>query len=109
MSLRTQAARLAACTIVAAMVAGCASAPPLHETPQVAALRQRAQACAWFENMDVTDNADAVLRLRGVDSYRCEHMKKEAVHLMRDPASNPSGDQRTEQFLENLGYPQGRT
>ncbi len=107
MTQLTRSARLIGCAFAATAVAGCASVPPLRETAAVAALRDRAAACAWFIDMDVRAQADAVLRLRGVDSYRCDRLQREAVHLMLDPTTNPSGDPRTALFLDSLAFPQG--
>ncbi len=106
-----QALRLARPVILIA-AAGCTNPPPPVETANVIALRDRAKACQRFEGMfqdeDNTTQPEAVMRLRGADAYRCYYMQREAVHLMRDPAANPSGDQRTTQFLEGLGFPNGR-
>jgi hypothetical protein len=94
-----QASRLIP-TFVFVALSGCATPHAPVETADVVALRQRAKACRWFQdmvqNVDDATKTEAVLRLRGMDEYRCEHLQREAVHLMRDPAENPSGDQRTE-------------
>ncbi len=107
MSLHTQVVRPVICFLVPITVASCAPEPLPQVAAPVAALRDRAAICATFESMDVLTETDAVIRLRGADKMRCDHVQREAVHLMRDPTANPSGDPSVTQFLKDLAYPQG--
>jgi hypothetical protein len=107
MFLHTQVVRGIVFLLVLIAIASCAPEPLPRVTAPVAALRDRAAVCATLESMDVLTETDAVIRLRGADKYRCDHVQREAVHLMRDPTANPSGDPSVAQFLKGLAYPQG--
>jgi hypothetical protein len=103
----TKICRLVICALAAIDTSGCRSSPAAREMVAVTMLRSRAAACARFADMDVATQSDAMFRLRGEDSYRCDRLRKEAVHMRSDPATNPSGDPRTMRLLESLAFPQG--
>jgi hypothetical protein len=94
--------------IATIVLVDCSSASLPHETAAIAALKVREAACRYFIEMDVSTEAEALIRLRGVDQYGCSNLQGEAAHMISDPAANPSGDLRTTRFLEDLAYPKGR-